>query len=144
VDPVAEATLNENLGHGKNQFKLQFDTRLAPLINPFIGSVNEYIRGTILAAWSHRHLLVQAFVAAGETVNQDTPTSSRMLQGEVDLSYQVTEALSFDGGARLIKQEQSVPTPSAVMGAPPTTTTIPFTQGVVFVAITVRPVKLKF
>jgi hypothetical protein len=144
ADPVAEATLNEKLGHGKNQFKVQLDTRLAPLINPFIGSVDEYIRGTILAAWSHRHLLVQAFAAAGETVDQGTPTSSRMIQGEVDVSYQVTEALSFDGGARLIKQSQSVPTPNEMMGAAPTLTAIPFTQGVVFVAITVRPVKLKF
>ena len=83
---------------------------------------------------------------------QGTTTSSRILTGEVDVSYRAGEALSFDAGARALFQEQDssaqAPGPPAmgpsVMAGPPGITETTFTQGVVFLAMTVRAVRARF
>jgi hypothetical protein len=140
--PVAEATINEHISRGKDQFLVRLDARLAPTINILIGSVDELIQGTLVANWTHRRFSLQALATAGETVDQATSTAYRAIQGELDLSYRVSEVLSFDGGARLLREAQDeIP---STTGAPLPATEVDFEQGLVFVAVTIRPIKAKF
>jgi hypothetical protein len=121
---------------------VRLDARLAPTINILIGSVDELIQGTLVANWTHRRFSLQALATAGETVDQATSTAYRAIQGELDLSYRVSEVLSFDGGARLLREAQDeIP---STTGAPLPATEVDFEQGLVFVAVTIRPIKAKF
>jgi hypothetical protein len=142
--PVAEIAVNEHLSRGKDQFRVRIDARLAPTINPLLGSVDESILGSVTTSWTHRRLMLQVLGTAGETVDQGTSTAYRSLQGELDVAYRVSDILSFDGGARLLTETQNELTPSPNVGGTPTVTAVPFTQGLVFVAVTIHAVKAKF
>jgi hypothetical protein len=144
ADPVAEATVTEHIGRGRDQFQVRLDARLAPVINPLVGSVDENVQGSLTTGWTHRRLLVQVLAIAGETVDQGAPTAYRSFSGELDVAYHLSEALSFDGGARLLTEAQNEPTQNLTIGVPSAVTTVPFTQELVFVAVTLRVLKAKF
>lgn len=140
TNPTGEVELHQQLGRGKNKFDLRADARLAPLVNPLVGQVDQRVQGIVEIDWTHRALTLRAFGMAGESVSQDTPIANSMLSGELDASYRVVPALSLDAGARLLDQRQNVP--AATGGS--AFTTVDFSQTVVFVAVTVRAVDARF
>jgi hypothetical protein len=138
--PIAEAAVDEHLTRGVNATDLRFDVRLAPFINRLTGLVDEQVRGTIEATWTHRRLRYRAFASAAESTQQGTTTSARYGSAEIDATYKLSDVWSFDGGFRALYQEQNGnPIPGSNQ---PTVETL--SQGIVFFAVTVRPVKTRF
>ena len=139
-NPVAEAAFDRQLGRGTNTGELRADVRLAPFINRLTGLVDEQIRGSLEASWTHRRFKLRAFASAAESTQQGTTTSARYGTAEVDAAYKVSDLLTFDGGVRALDQEQN--------GIPVTGSNEPsvakFSQGVVFFAMTIRPIKTRF
>jgi len=137
---VAEAALDQRFERGRNVTLFRVDVRLAPLVNPLTGVVDEQIRGTLAGGWTHHRYGLRAFVSAGGSTHQGTSVSDRLAMGEIDAAYTVSEALTFDFGVRALYQEQNGPGP---VGGPPIVEGT-LAQGVVFVAVTVNPVKVRF
>jgi len=137
-NPIAEAELDQDFSRGGNTGELRLDARLAPFINRLTGLVDEQIRGTIEASWGRRRVKLRGFATAAESVDQGTATSARLGLAEIDAAYKVSEALTFDGGFRAIYQEQN-----ALAGGTGPIVESTLSQGVVFVAVTVRAVKAK-
>jgi len=143
-NPVAEASFDRRSGHGENMAELRADFRLAPFINRLTGLVDEQIRGTIQASWRRRRFNLSAFASVGESVDQGTATSVRFGTAEVDAAYNVSAALTFDGGVRGLYQEQNELGPTPAEGGQPSIVPTTFKQGVVFFAVTVRAPKARF
>lgn len=151
TNPVAEAAIDQHFDSGSNHVEIRLDGRLAPIVNRLTGLVDQRVQGVLEGRWGHRRVSLRAFGTVAESVPQGTTTSNRILTGEVDVSYRASEALSFDVGARALFQEQNssaqAPGPPAmgpVMAGPPGITETTFTQGVVFLAMTVRAVRARF
>ena len=132
--PVAGAAFNQRVVHGRDSGEVRFDVRLAPLINPLTGLVDEQVRGSVLGRWSRRNLTLRVFASAGESVDQDTPTSVRLATAELAATSVVSKWHTFDGGVRGLYQAQKQ--------APNGEQTI--SQAVVFFAVSVRAVKVRF
>lgn len=140
---VGEASFEQHFGHGKNVASIGLDARLAPVVNQLLGLVDERIQGSLFASWTRRKVTLRASATAAESLDQSSPIASKFLSGEVDASYLASDALTFDVGARVIDQEQDYAAigPTGQIGA---STQSSFTQGVVFLAVTVRAVKARF
>ena len=146
-NPVAEAEFDHTFLRGVNTADMRLDFRLAPFINRLTGLVDEQVRGTVEAGWGHRKFKIRAFASAAESTQQGTATSARLGLAEIDAAYKFSEALTIDGGFRALYQEQNSPG-AAPAGAPPPDTNLPIvesslSQGVFFIAVTVRAVKTK-
>jgi hypothetical protein len=139
-NPVAEAAIDRQLGRGTNTGDLRADVRLAPFINRLTGLVDEQIRGSLEASWTHRRFKLRAFASAAESTDQGTTTSTRYGTAEVDAAYKVSDVLTFDGGLRGLYQEQNG-IPVAGSNEP---SVAKFSQGVLFFAMTIRPIKARF
>jgi hypothetical protein len=144
---VAEAEFDHTFFRGVNTADVRLDLRLAPFINRLTGLVDEQIRGTVEAGWAHRKVKIRAFASAAESTVQGTATSTQLGLAEIDIAYKFSEALTVDGGFRALYQEQNfLGAPPA--GSAPTDTSLPIvqsslSQGVVFIAVTVRALKTK-
>jgi hypothetical protein len=140
-NPVAEAALDQRIARGANPAELRLDVRLAPFINRLTGLVDEQVRAVVEGSWTHRRLKLRAFASAAESVAQGTAISARYGTAELDAAYKVSEWLTFDGGIRALYQEQNGPSPAG--------STSPFlastlSQGVVFLAVTMRAMNVRF
>jgi hypothetical protein len=140
--PTAEAAIIQRFARGKDEGDLRLDVRLAPIINPLTGLVDEQIQGTIAGRWVHRRLSLRAFASAAESLNQDTSTSVRLAAAEIDAAYAVSKSLTVDGGVRGLYQSQSAPATATGASSPFVGGT--FAQVVVFFAVNVRALKVRF
>ena len=141
--PVGEAAFDQHFGHGPNTGELRIEARLAPFVNRLTGLVDEQIRGTIDATWTHRRFKLRAFASAAESVDQGTATSTRYGTAELDGAYKVSEWLTFDGGVRALSQQYAAgPAGTAAAGSPFVEQSL--SQGIVFFAATVRAAKVRF
>jgi hypothetical protein len=142
-NPVAEAELDHDFSRRGSTSSIRLDVRLAPFVNRLTGLVDEQIRGSLEASWGRRRWRLRAGATAAESVDQGTATSTRLGFAEIGAAYKVSEALTFDGGFRAIYQEQDFQgAPPAAGGAAPIVEST-LSQGVVFIAVTVRAVKTK-
>lgn len=144
TNPIIEAEVGERFGRPASRFDLRLNLRLAPVVDRLSGIVDQRVQGVLGADWTHRRLLLGAFVTAAESANQGTPTSIRMIQGEIDASYRLSEALMVDGGARFLSQMYNVPGPAPAGGGQAPIIANNFAQSVIFVALTVQAPKVRF
>jgi hypothetical protein len=130
--PDGEAAVNQqfDLGGGTGQFRA--DVSVAPFIDPLNGVLDEQIRGTLTGSWTRRRVTFRIFASAGESLDQDTSTSIRLAMAEIGTVYRVSEWLMVDGGVRALDQEQKGASPPSL------------TQGVLFLALTVRLARARF
>jgi hypothetical protein len=140
-NPVAEAAFDQRYKRGVNLAELRLDVRLAPFINRLTGLVDEQIRAIVEGSWTHRRFKLRAFASGAESVDQGTATSTRYGTAELDAAYKVSEWLTFDGGVRALYQEQNGP---ALAGSTSPFVESTLSQGVVFLAVTVRALKARF
>jgi hypothetical protein len=141
--PIAEAALDQRFARGKNTGQIRADILLAPFINPLTGDIDEQIRGTFDANWTHRSFILRGFVSAGESVDQGTASAIRLATAEIDAAYKVSEWLTFDGGVRGLYEKVNGLGPTPPTGGQPPIVATTFQQGVVFVAVTVHAVKAR-
>jgi hypothetical protein len=143
TNALAEGSLEQRFGRGKNLGSIVIDFRLAPLVNQLTGLVDERVQGTLVGSWTRRKVSLRGTVTAAESTNQSTAAASKVLTGEIDASYAHSPALSFDVGARVITQDQNTATTLANNTQGPISQTS-FGQAIVFVAMTFRAVKATF
>jgi hypothetical protein len=139
--PMAEASLEQRFGRRKNGGSISLDFRLAPFVNQLAGVVDERIQASLQGGWTHRKLSLQASVMAAESTDQNTAYASKLLMAEVDASYAQSQALTFDVGARALSQDQDYLATKTLDGP---VTQLTFGQAMIFVAVTVRAVKVQF
>jgi hypothetical protein len=139
-NPVAEAAFDNRFAHGENTGGFRTDVRLAPFINRLSGLVDEQIGGSVEGSWGRRRFKLRVYASAAESVHQGTLTSVRLASAEVDAAYKVSEALTFDGGVRALYQEQNM----LGLAGQPLFVGKTFSQGVVFLGVTVRAVRARF
>jgi hypothetical protein len=137
---MAEAAFDNRFAHGEKTGGFRADVRLAPFINRLSGLVDEQIGGSVEGSWGLRRFKLRVYASAVQSVKQGTINSVRMASAEVDAAYKVSEALTFDGGVRALYQEQNL---TGQAGQAPLVSK-PFSQGVVFVAVTVSAPKVRF
>jgi hypothetical protein len=142
--PVAEAAFGQRFERGGDSTSVRADVRVAPLVDTLNGTVDEQIRASLEASWTHRRFNLRGYVSAGGSVQQGTPISDRVAAAELDAAYRVSEKLTFDTGVRALYQEQNAlgPVPAGGGNAPIVEGTL--SQVVIFLAVTVRPVKARF
>jgi hypothetical protein len=143
-DPVAEAEFDQGFGRGATHGLVRFDVLLAPFVNRLTGLVDERITGILGASLTRRKVTLRLIGTAGESVDEDTVTAGRLLAAELDASYSVSDALSFDAGARTLRQVQNFAGTVVDPTQPTPIVQQTFSQTVVFFAVTVRAVKTKF
>jgi hypothetical protein len=129
------------LVRGRDSADLRLDLRLAPIINPLTGLVDEQLRGTVEGRWMHgRRLTLRAVASAGGSTDQGTSTSVRQALAELSVAHVASKWLTWEGGVRGLYQQQNSP----VGGSTTPIVGGTFGQVVVFLAVTWRPVKVRF
>ena len=143
-NPEAAAAIDQRFQRGASQTELRAEVRVAPIINPLTGLVDNRVMGTVWAGWNYRRIGFRGYVTASESLQQDTAIASKVVAGELDASFRATEAITFDAGGRAVFQDQNTQavSPDPTQPAPIVSNT--FNQTVVFFAVTVRAVKARF
>jgi hypothetical protein len=138
-----EGSVEQRFGRGKNIGSIVLDLRLAPLVNQLTGIIDERVQGSATGTWTRRKVTLGASLTAAQSTDQSSAYASKVLMGEVDASYAPSPVLSFDVGGRVITQDQNTATtlPNNTTGPVSQTS---FGQAIVFVAVTIRPVKATF
>jgi hypothetical protein len=135
--PSAQAAFSQHFVRGRDSADLRVDLRLAPIISPLTGLVDEQLRGTVEGRWMHgRRLTLRAVASAGGSIDQSTTTSVKQALAELSAANVASKWLTWEAGVRGLYQQQNSPVGGGVGGT--------FGQVVVFLAVTWRPVKVRF
>jgi hypothetical protein len=143
TDPTAEASAEKRFGHGRTHGAISLDLRLAPFVNQLTGQPDQRAQATLQGTVTRRKVTFRATATAAESVDQSSTIASKLVTFQLDARYDQSQALTYEAGFRLLAQSQNFPTnPGGPLDGPYTQST--FNQGVLFVALTFRPIRTHF
>lgn len=141
---VGGAAFVQRFRRGRESGEIRCEFRVAPSTNALTGLIAEAGFATVSGSWIHGRLNARGLASAGESLEQSTPTAFRLATAEIDVAYSPSKVVAFDGGIRGLYQQQNGLNGASTGGgqAPIVQSTI--AQAVVFLGVTIRPVKVRF
>ncbi len=103
--PVAEVGLARR-AIASGRVSPRASVRLAPIINPLTGLVDEWAQTTLGARLQRGRLTARGFLGASRSVSANGPSAGSLVSGELSAAYGVTKIVAFDAGVRGLWQRQ--------------------------------------